>query len=126
MSDTVRDYLKSKGYAAHVVRGGLNRLVEDWEQIVNSIMRGEAQEYYEYLNDMDSRCILEEALMIAPAELANKFRKRVADADQRVQAYLEETDDCIWGAEVAAKRGYTREGEWWYFHRPRNIDESWP
>lgn len=126
MTDIVRDYLQSKGYADHVIKGGVSRLVERWEYVVSSIARGEKQEYYDYLNDMDGRRILEEVLTIAPKEQIRKFKERVSEADRRAKEHLNEVDKCIWGAATAKKWGYASEKEWWYYHVPKNLEDDWP
>ncbi len=64
MSDPVREYLKQKGYAQHVIEGGLQHLVSNWELVVNEIAQGYRSYEEEYLNDMDGRRIIEEVLRL--------------------------------------------------------------
>jgi len=113
------------GYADHTVSGGLAKLVTGWEALVTSVVKGEPQDYYEYLNDMDGRRILAEALEVASPEERAKFAARVDMADERLRPHLQPSVRCIWGEDVAAKRGWTPEKAWWYFHRPRLVDDSW-
>lgn len=126
MSDPVQEYLRGRAYAEKVVRGGLDYLTGKWEATVASVARGDPQYYYEYLNDSDTRRILAEALDAAsPVERA-RFEGRVRQADDLILPHLVPTEHCIWGDEAARTRGYTRVRDWWYYHRPRGADESWP
>jgi hypothetical protein len=118
MSDSVRDYLTKRGTAEHVVRGGLLGLVRGWEQTVESVAAGHKQCGDDYLNDMDERDILEGALGAAPPEERDAWAQRVRVADEKIRRHLVPTDACIWGDENARKYGYSRENQWWYYHRP--------
>ncbi|MEM9776219.1 MAG: hypothetical protein AAF902_16700 [Chloroflexota bacterium] len=108
MKDQVRDYLKSKKYPNHVISGGLSRLVKNWELTVDSIARGEEQGYYDYLNDMDGRKILDEVLEIASDKKLQHFKDRVLVADQTAKEHFVEIDECIWGEITAKKYGYRK------------------
>jgi len=118
MSDIVQDYLRRRNYADHVVRGGLDWLVHSWEHVVASVVAGEAQYRDDYMNDMDGRRILEEALGIAPPAERKMWLPRVRAADERIRPHLISCEECLWGDENATKYGYTREHDWWYYHRP--------
>jgi hypothetical protein len=125
VTDVVRDYLQSRNYAEFVVRDGLAGLVRHWERVVASVASGEAQHQDDYLNDMDSRRILEEALEIAPSEERVPWLDRVRVADDRIRVHLVPTSVCIWGNENAVKRGYSRGRDWWYYHRPERVAQDW-
>ena len=119
MSDIVRDYLRSRRYTDHVIRGGLEGLVRMWEHVVASVASGESQDRDDYLNDMDGRRILEEALAVAPAEERSKWAARVQAADDRIRLYLIPTEECLWGDDNARKEGYSRKRDRWYYHSPK-------
>jgi hypothetical protein len=125
MADVVREYLRERGYADHVVRDGLGGLVRAWEATVASVARGEEQHQDDYLNDMDGRRILEEALEVATLEQRAKWLPLVQPADDRLRAHLVPTAECIWGEEAVARYGYSRDRDWWYYHRPRNVGGDW-
>jgi hypothetical protein len=118
VSDIVRDYLRRQNYADHVVRGGLDWLVHTWEHVVASVEAGEPQYQDDYLNDMDGRRILEEALNIAPPDERSMWLPRVRAADERIRRHLVPTQECLWGDDNAVKHGYTREHDWWYYNQP--------
>src|SRR6266571_4266274 len=92
---------------------------------LKSVVSGEAQYQDDYLNDMDGRRILEEALQVAPPEERSKWLEHVRTADERIREHLVSTSECIWGEENAAKHGYSRERDWWYYHRPRSVGQGW-
>jgi hypothetical protein len=123
--DAVRDYLKMKRCADFVVRDGLEGLVRGWERTAASVAAGQEQFQDDYLNDVDGRQILAEALAIAPPDERKSTEARVASADHLIRSHLLPTQACIWGDENAAKYGYDRARDLWYFHRPRVVDSSW-
>ena len=125
MTDPVRDYLRSREYADHVVRDGLEGLVRAWEATVQSVAAGEEQYQDDYLNDMDGRSILEEALGVAPDAERSRWVDRVRAADDMIRSHLISTLECIWGEENANKHGYSRERDWWYYHRPMTVGQGW-
>lgn len=125
MCDRVREYLQRQQYADFVVSGGLAGLVAAWERVVDSIARGDEQCEDDYLNDADGRRILPEALAVAPAAARREWEPRVLAADARLRPHLVPTTECLWGEQKAAQHGYSRERDWWYYHRPRVVDASW-
>lgn len=125
MSDPVREYLTARKCADFVIRDGLPGLVASWEATVASVAVGEEQCEDDYLNDMDGRHILEEALAAAPPAERSAWSARVRLADVTIRRHLVPTASCIWGEENAVKHGYTRDSDWWYYHRPKVVDASW-
>ncbi len=126
MSDPVRDYLERQGYAVYIVEGGVEYLLTSWEDMVLSVQKGEALDYNQYLKGMDRRRMLEETLALIPLYQQAWYHRRVYEADEQIRQYLVTTEAPICGPALAAERGYTPERDWWYFHRPRHMDASWP
>ncbi len=124
MSDPVREYLQDKGCGDHIVSGGLAGLVETWEQVVASVVAGYRRGLDDYLNDLDARQLLAEAMTVAPASERQRFQPRVDAADARMQSLLQPAAECLWGDEVAAEEGWTRAENWWYFNFPRNAGDD--
>ena len=122
MSDRVRDYLRSRGYPQHVVSGGFDYLARGWERTAASVARGKTQYHDDYLNDADVRHILEEVLELASPD----ERERVRAADRAIRPHLVPSEGCIWGKRNEERYGYARDRDWWYYHRPENVDETWP
>ncbi len=125
MTDPIREYLRSRAYASHVVEGGLEGLVRKWESTVTYVSSGKPQEQDDYLNDMDGRRILAEVLQICSPEEREAWMPRVEAADVKMRAHLVPTHQCIWGEENAVQHGYSRDHDWWYYHRPRNVEPDW-
>lgn len=116
--DAVRDYLRLRGAASHVVAGGLDGLLETWERTVEQIEVGYPFTLDDYLNDLDIRDLLAGAIeMVSGAAAA---RARLTAADTRLRALLVPTEECLWGEGVAEDEGWSRNTHWWYFGRPRN------
>ena len=120
--DPMRDFLEMKGCPERVLEGGLPGLVENWEQVVEEVKKGYALTLDDYLNDLDGRQIIEEALKIAPEAERKKIQGRVARADQKMRGLVEPSGKCLWGSEVAEAEGWTPEKNWWYFSRPQKGD----
>lgn len=120
MHDVVREYLRSRDYADHVIRGGLEGLVGSWEYTVESVASGAEQCRDDYLNEMDGRRILEEALAIASAEERALWIERARAADEKIWPHLKPSEECLWGDDNARKYGYSRERDWWYYYEPKS------
>ena len=120
--DPVREYLKEKGCARHVIEGSLTGLVENWEHLVISVGEGYALGLDDYLNDLDVRQLLEEALAVAAPDQRQTVTDRVREADETMKAALEPAGKCLWGDEVAEEEGWTAENNWWYFSKPINAE----
>ena len=115
----VRHYLEARGCADFIVAGGLDGLLDRWDATAASVERGYDGLLDEYLNDMDLRDILAEALDAAALPDESPVRQRVDAADARVRAA---TVACgpIWGPEVAESETMDPAIQWWYFVRPKN------
>ena len=117
-SDPVSDFLKGRGCPAHVTRGGLKGLVENWEHIVKQVTEGYSLGLDDYLNDMDGRQLLEEALGIAPDKEKKKYADRLRQADSKMKKILAPAGQCLWGDEIAEAEGWSARQNWWYFMKP--------
>lgn len=117
--ESVRDLLRRRGAADHVVSGGLPGLVESWERTASDVEAGYRLGLDDYLNDMDGRQLLEDAWGAASDLERTRVRGRLEDADRRARAALVPTERCLWGADVARYHGWNAEQQWWYFMRPR-------
>ncbi len=116
--DPVRDFLRQRGCPEHVIRGGLEKLVENWESVVESVKKGYPLGLDDYLNDLDGRQLLEEAMPVASREERKLCAERVRRADNVMQTLVKPAGMCLWGDKVARKEGWTAEKNWWYFTQP--------
>lgn len=118
--DPVRDYLRRSGAPYSVVAQGLRGLVENWERVVDQVVAGYSLGLDDYLNDMDGRQLLQNALDLAPDEVREAFLSRVRTADQRIRPALVPAGRCLWGSIVAEDEQWLDEVNWWYFQKPRH------
>ena len=122
--DPVGEFLRKRGCPEHVVRGGLRGLAESWEEVVRSIEEGYSLGLDDYLNDLDGRQLLEEALAVAPAQEKKTALQRVRRADAKMQTLVRPSGRCLWGDETARQEGWTARRNWWYFSIPVNPGEE--
>ncbi len=122
--DPVGEFLRQRGCPEHVVSGGLQGLTENWEEIVSSVEEGYSLGLDDYLNDMDVRQLIEEALPIAPAKDRQAVLKRIRQADAKLQWLVKPAGRCLWGDETARQKGWTAQKNWWYFSIPTRAGEE--
>ena len=116
--DPVRLFLVERGCPEDLVSGGLEGLVADWERVVKQVERGYPLGLDDYLNDLDGRQLIEEALEVAPPPQRAGVLERVQEADARMRQRIRLVGECLWGSRVAASEGWTAAGNWWYFAVP--------
>jgi hypothetical protein len=116
--DPVRDFLGERGCPDHVISGGLRGLVETWEKIVQAVKEGYTFGLDDYLNDLDTRQLLEETLAVASREQKEELLKRVRQADELMKSLVKPSGKCLWGEDIAETEGWTAGENWWYFSHP--------
>ena len=122
MSDEVRRLLIEKGCPIPVIERGMAGLVESWEQVVRSVENGYSLTLDDYLNDLDARQLLEEALTVAsPAEHIN-FELRIQQADDLMKGLTRRASVCLWGDDLAEEEGWNWKKNWWYYACPVDAD----
>ena len=119
-NDPVREFLAGRGAPEDVVSSGLDGLVAEWERTVRQIESGYPLGLDDYLNDLDGRQLLEDVLEVAAEVARDTATKRLEIADARARRNVRWVDECLWGARVADREGWTRDGNWWYFAVPRS------
>lgn len=122
--DPVRAYLRESGCGPHIIEGGLPGLIEQWQTITQSVENGYELGLDDYLNDMDTRQLIEESLEVATPEQHMEAADELARLDQLMLSAVEATDGCLWGAEVAEEEGWNVNQNWWYFSRPTRGNEE--
>ena len=116
--DPVRTYFKQRGCARHVVDGGLTGLVESWEQTVRSVASGYTLTLDDYLNDLDSRQLIDDVWSIAGEDQRGEVLVRLRQSDDLMRRVTRPLSVCLWGEKNAIQQGWTPEKNWWYFSRP--------
>lgn len=122
MSDPVRELLSERGSAPSVIEGGLPGLLESWENLVQAVEAGYTLGLDDYLNDLDVRQLLADALAVAPSSEQQAIAKDLQRADAQMRVLVEPVEVCLWGDEVAEEEGWTAQDNWWYFSRPLHGD----
>ncbi len=120
--DPVRAFLRERGCPDHVIDGGLKGLIEKWESVVDSVEAGYDLTLDDYLNDLDGRQLLEEALVVAPDDERQKYLERLEQVDAWMRRLVKPAGKCLWGDDVARAEGWTPERNWWYFSQPIDAD----
>lgn len=120
--DAVRDFLREKGCAYQLIERGFVGLVESWEKVVQSVEEGYTLTMDDYLNDLDARQLLDEAMSVASAAELARFDDRIQQADDQMKSLTRRTGVCLWGDEVAEEEGWTPKKNWWYYSRPIEAD----
>ena len=122
--DPVGEFLRKRGCPEHVVRGGLRGLAESWEEVVRSVEEGYSLGLDDYLNDLDGRQLLDEALAVAAAQEKKTALQRVRRADAKMKTLVRPAGRCLWGDETARQEGWTAKKNWWYFSMPIRPSEE--
>jgi len=118
-ADRLAEFLKAEGAPDTVVHGGLEVLLIGWERTVAAVEAGYGGDYEDYLGDLDGRQLLAQALnRVTPAQ-ASAVAVRLEALDARMRAATTPVARCLWGAIVAEEEGWTAEGNWWYYARPK-------
>ncbi len=124
MRDPVRDYLLDRGCADRIIEGGLEGLVENWEKTVREVEEGYSLTLDDYLNDLDVRQLITEALVRARDDQRAAINDRLNEADKKMRSLTIPAEHCLWGDEIAQEEGWTAEENWWYFARPIKADQE--
>jgi hypothetical protein len=118
------EYLRGEGAPDRVVQGGLEVLLAGWERTVAAVEQGYGMGYEDYLNDLDGRQLLAQALArVTPAQAA-AVEERLGAVDARMRAVTTPVTRCLWGSIVAEEEGWEPGANWWYYARPQRGPED--
>jgi hypothetical protein len=112
--------LKSRGCPPHVVAAGLAGLLDRWKDVVASIRSGYPLTLDDYLNDMDLRQLIDDALPHTTSRGHKQAIVRLYQLDEGLRPHLIPAEQCLWGAKAEAEKGWTADHNWWYFSLPRH------
>jgi hypothetical protein len=125
-ADPVTEFLLTRGCSEQVVREGFPGLLGRWESIAQDVAAGYDFAMEDYLNDLDARQILAEALPhVAVAWLA-EFQARLDAADELFRKHTTEIPECLWGDENAFEMNWTPSANWWYYRIPEHPGPGFP
>ncbi len=123
--DDVQVFLRDRGLADELVEAGAEGLVARWEQAARDAER----ECYpfgveDWLNDLDGRQLIHGLGAALPGAFASALLARLEDADARIRSVAEVSLECMWGAGLAKRLRWSAKREWWYWLRPRKVNED--
>jgi hypothetical protein len=118
--DPSQAYLKSRGCPPHIVTAGLTGLLDDWRNTIAGIRAGYNLTLDDYLNDMDTRQLIEETLPHTTTRGHKQAIVRLYELDESVRPFLKSIDKCLWGAKAEAEHGWSPDHNWWYYSVPMN------
>ena len=96
----------------------LQERIAAWERIVRQVEAGYTFDLDDWLNDMDLRRAIDDAMASVPAGQQLILRP-LAAADRRFRRATVPAGKCLWGSAVAVREGWRPGRQWWYFRRPR-------
>lgn len=102
-SSDVSRYCEQRGFSSRVREGGFGYLLDRWTKIVGEIEAGYRGLFDEYLNDMDSRQIIDELATYASDDEWGEVEARLPSLDDRFHQVTRPIEACIWGEQNAAK-----------------------
>lgn len=99
----------------------LSRQVAAWDRIVRQVEGGYGFDLDTWLNDMDLRRGIDEAMHgLAAGQAADRtLADRLAAIDRRFREATVDAGKCLWGRAAAAHEGWHADRQWWYFRKPR-------
>ena len=121
--DPVRVLLEARGVPPELVEGGLDGLIDRWIDIVDEVEDGYPLSLDDFLNDMDLRNVLDDALMVASDAIARQPRARLKEVDARMRAASVATG-CLWGQDVEKDDGLDATRHWWYYRHPLELNDE--
>jgi len=114
----VTEWLQARGCPEHVVEGGAEGLLLQWERLAAGCSRLYVGGLEDWLNDLDDRHMLFELAQELPEVISEAFDARLATADVNLRSGTRVVPECVWGDELALANGWSPEVEWWYWRAP--------
>ena len=119
-TDKIKELLKDKSEL--VQQKGLNYLIPNWQQFAD--LYAESEELiYEWLNDLDTRKIIDEILQILPYQERIKIELVLKPIDKKVIDKTFEINECVWGDNVEIQK-YDKQKNWYYYRMNQKVFDS--
>lgn len=120
-TDKIKEVLKDKSDL--VQQHGLNYLVPNWRRFADQYADTE-ELIYEWLNDLDTRKIIDEVLASLPDKERRSVEKELKPLDEIVLAKTFEVNECVWGKTVEKANNYNRQQNWYYYRMNDHVFKS--
>ena len=97
----------------------LRDLIDQWAGFASDLERREYTfDLDNWLNDVDVRELILEALPMFSREEMGDHALKLAEADRAFIAATRDFKRCAWGSGTARKEHWTAQKNWWYFRTP--------
>ena len=110
-------------------RQALRELVERWLAIATEVEYGYQLTFDDYLNDLDVRRLISEALQQIDSEHSGFGPGPIAlvlqQADELFLRSTIPTETNVWGAANELENGWNPEAQWYYYRLPEQLPEDW-
>lgn len=120
-TDKIKEVLKDKSDL--VQQHGLNYLIPNWQRFADQYADTE-ELIYDWLNDLDTRKIIDEILAVLPENERHKIEHELKPIDDAVLVKTFEINECVWGEEVERENYYNRQKHWCYYRMNDHVFES--
>lgn len=117
-NEQIRGILNGK--ADFVQNEGLNYLIPNWQRFAEKYA-GTEDLIYEWLNDLDTRKIIDEILEVLPDHEQTKIKFILTQIDNRVIEKTFEINECVWGKKVEQESKYNRQKNWYYYRMNKYL-----
>lgn len=117
-TNKIKTLLKDKAY--FVQRDGLNYLIPNWQRFADEYADTEDL-IYEWLNDLDTRKIIDEIIEILPDSEKKQIEFELRAIDEKVIKKTFEINECVWGSVVEKEDQFDRKKNWYYYRVNQKI-----
>ncbi|HEY4875448.1 MAG TPA: hypothetical protein VIH86_07750 [Puia sp.] len=114
------------GCVDFVIKDGLNYLIPEWKRFVKNVDEDDGSIIYEYLNDVDTRDIINKILPYLADNEKIKIEIELQEYDAIFVSKTFETEECLWGTENEIAKGWTRQENFYYYKAPQHLIDREP
>jgi hypothetical protein len=119
----IKKILKDKSES--VRQDGLNYLIPRWHLFAEKYADTESS-IYEWLNDLDTRNIIDEILSILSDKDKTSIIHDLKEIDDRVIKKTFEVNECVWGDKVEKENGFDRYKNWYFYRINEKVFNNEP
>ena len=98
-------------------------MIPNWRRFAG-VYADEEDLIFDWLNDLDSRKIIDEILNILPYKERILIELELKSIDNLVIEKTFEINECVWGEKVERDRGFNRIKHWHYYRVNQKVFES--
>jgi hypothetical protein len=120
-TNEIKALLKDKSEL--VQQKGLNYLIPNWQEFADLYAENE-ELIYEWLNDLDTRKIIDEILQILSYQDRIKIELVLEPIDKKIIDKTFEINECVWGDNVEIQEKYDRQKNWYYYRLNQKVYNS--